>query len=1030
MAANSLELVQLAKLEAEVSTDGLTTRHIYQSPPIWGSGSVKKEVVWKRVSSIGSGGFGTVYREEAMTSEDTRGSFGWYETPSTILIAMEFVVHGDLHQYLGLPMPESEAQQIITQTLQALHFMHDLGYAHRDLKPQNLLVFNKAPRWHIKLADFGLSKRIVAEATSLRTSAGTPAFQAPEVLGFGSDDEDLSDDDEAQRSYTKGVDIWAVGVIAFLLLTGETPFPPSEPRVLKRYTKGKIAFPTQRLRQVSAHGCALIQGLLAPKAGNRPSIAASLNHSWLRGNYDLKDVSTTSQVSAASGRWTIKGDTSSVTHRDTSPRQSFSTHGHATGQAREERTITAREKKLAPEQIASEQEPRPPSRHDIAQDEQALTRLQSPRNGQPLSNEPERVVSLRRKGEYYDATSKISIPDIRTTTTNAEHDEAVQERIMSNGAHRIDRTTKKTSNWAPEKDVTTTKPGIVGGSGVLPPVPDIDKEARAHTNPDSSEPIRPFSRERKQVESLDREDSGYEVSARTAASGVSTIAGGTEHEEASEKRVAGDSDWRKAVLAKHMVDQNQEIESRSRPVGVRRTFDISPRMQDLGNRIRTPNGDISPTTSSPASVPERGHSMDDDGRKHTPRLATMAKRFYKDYRKRSSPKAQLIDSPEAGMLATVNHSHAASVSAAEFSKTPAALDPQLDDEFSGNLAGITDIECYALPSQDSTSKKKVIPLLLDKAKWTHERSSMNGRCAVFTTKSRVSEIVTESCVVDTTTGVIVWPLDDNVYRLHIAALSPDGQRLVLRDENVLSVVQQPIGALIWSTEELRFDDMDSPCCAYSPNGQQVLIPQASAVLFLDAANGKRIKQFRPFKGRQGREIDMCVVCSVESGRFVLGSRHGIFLVCDAKNGQVCQAVDFTATDRLSTVVCSQDGRWMTGVAGTTANVWSTSTGAGLEWLAEMKSSVIRSALSPDGIQVALVRTPSKVEIRDFTTGSLLRSLYLELEEKSAWSKVRLHSIAFSPNGRNLCLLVALPSGLRSRAMTNESWIWSLEARTG
>ncbi|KAK3678205.1 hypothetical protein LTR78_002301 [Recurvomyces mirabilis] len=239
-----MEIVQLAKLDAEGSSDGLTTRHKYRTTARWGYGSVEKEAVWKRVSAVGSGGFGTVYKEEAVSGEMVGAlravksiykpllrragtinyereleavarfsqqkanhlclpllsrpyelffvlSYGWYDTPNAVLVVMEFVQHGDLQQHLSSPLPEPEVQQIIRQTLQGLEYMHDLGYAHRDLKPQNMLVFSKAPHWRIKLADFGLNKRIVENATFLRTDAGTPAFKAPEIFGFACDDEGL-----------------------------------------------------------------------------------------------------------------------------------------------------------------------------------------------------------------------------------------------------------------------------------------------------------------------------------------------------------------------------------------------------------------------------------------------------------------------------------------------------------------------------------------------------------------------------------------------------------------------------------------------------------------------------------------------------------------------------------------------------------------------------------------------------------------------------------------------------------------------
>ena len=62
-------------------------------------------------------------------------SFGWYENPESVFVAMEYFLHGDLGNYLLPPLPEAEVQQIISQILEGLSFMSDNGFAHRDLKP-------------------------------------------------------------------------------------------------------------------------------------------------------------------------------------------------------------------------------------------------------------------------------------------------------------------------------------------------------------------------------------------------------------------------------------------------------------------------------------------------------------------------------------------------------------------------------------------------------------------------------------------------------------------------------------------------------------------------------------------------------------------------------------------------------------------------------------------------------------------------------------------------------------------------------
>jgi serine/threonine protein kinase len=62
-------------------------------------------------------------------------SFGWYENDAKVFIAMEYFPHGDLQSYLLSPIPEGEVKEIASQVLEGLAFMHDNGFAHRDLKP-------------------------------------------------------------------------------------------------------------------------------------------------------------------------------------------------------------------------------------------------------------------------------------------------------------------------------------------------------------------------------------------------------------------------------------------------------------------------------------------------------------------------------------------------------------------------------------------------------------------------------------------------------------------------------------------------------------------------------------------------------------------------------------------------------------------------------------------------------------------------------------------------------------------------------
>jgi WD40 repeat protein len=134
----------------------------------------------------------------------------------------------------------------------------------------------RGPDWWVKIADFGISKRATEGLTALRTITGTPAFTAPEVLGFIQ-----SSDRPEEDAYTNAVDIWSLSVVTFLVLTGETLF--KDQRRLGQYVTGSFKFPSHTLSayQVSEKGCEFVRSLMAPKPEDRPGVKECLQHSWL-----------------------------------------------------------------------------------------------------------------------------------------------------------------------------------------------------------------------------------------------------------------------------------------------------------------------------------------------------------------------------------------------------------------------------------------------------------------------------------------------------------------------------------------------------------------------------------------------------------------------------------------------------------------------------------------------------------------------------------------------------------------------------
>ncbi|KAG0721498.1 Calcium/calmodulin-dependent protein kinase type 1 [Chionoecetes opilio] len=125
---------------------------------------------------------------------------------------------------------EKDAADLIRQVLEAVDYMHEQGVVHRDLKPENLLYFAQDEDSKIMISDFGLSK--MEDSGIMATACGTPGYVAPEVL--------------AQKPYGKAVDVWSIGVIAYILLCGYPPFyDENDANLFAQILKGSRANATE-----------------------------------------------------------------------------------------------------------------------------------------------------------------------------------------------------------------------------------------------------------------------------------------------------------------------------------------------------------------------------------------------------------------------------------------------------------------------------------------------------------------------------------------------------------------------------------------------------------------------------------------------------------------------------------------------------------------------------------------------------------------------------------------------------------------
>ncbi|KAJ3574517.1 hypothetical protein NPX13_g4342 [Xylaria arbuscula] len=192
---------------------------------------------------------------------------------------MEYLNLGDLQNYLTEPLPEDDTRQITSQIVEGLNFMHEQRFAHRDLKPQNILVLRDRPDWWVKIADFGLSKRVEGN-TALRTQVGTMAYVAPEVLGIFTL-EDLALPRGTIPVYSMAVDIWSLGLMVYRMRTGQAAFEESQD--LSHFVILRRPLSKELLRSHGASdGCIkFIESCLVPSPQERPTVDKLVGDAWL-----------------------------------------------------------------------------------------------------------------------------------------------------------------------------------------------------------------------------------------------------------------------------------------------------------------------------------------------------------------------------------------------------------------------------------------------------------------------------------------------------------------------------------------------------------------------------------------------------------------------------------------------------------------------------------------------------------------------------------------------------------------------------
>jgi calcium/calmodulin-dependent protein kinase I len=165
---------------------------------------------------------------------------------------------------------EDEARRVVYDVSAALAHCHSLNVVHRDLKPENLLLSHPFghPQSRVQIADFGLAAAIWSGRGGMTTPCGTAGYVAPEVL--------------ERTPYGKEVDVWALGVITYILLCGFPPFHgDSDAEIFRQIRSCSFDYPDEYWEDVSDSACDLIDALLVHDTSSRLSAAQVSASEWV-----------------------------------------------------------------------------------------------------------------------------------------------------------------------------------------------------------------------------------------------------------------------------------------------------------------------------------------------------------------------------------------------------------------------------------------------------------------------------------------------------------------------------------------------------------------------------------------------------------------------------------------------------------------------------------------------------------------------------------------------------------------------------
>ena len=214
-----------------------------------------------------------------------------FENPDYLYIIMEYCSGGDLFSFLenrNFRLSEKKASTIIHKMSTAVYYMHSFGVAHRDLKPENVLMTSDDDNGDIRILDFGLSK-ILGPYEKCDEPYGTLTYCAPEII--------------VDEPYSKAVDLWSLGIMTYLMVSGKLPFNSEDENEIARqvvydepdYIRNPI------WKNITPECKDFIKRLLEKDQNKRMTIKQVLEHKWIK-MYDTNKYTDKRQSNGGEGK--------------------------------------------------------------------------------------------------------------------------------------------------------------------------------------------------------------------------------------------------------------------------------------------------------------------------------------------------------------------------------------------------------------------------------------------------------------------------------------------------------------------------------------------------------------------------------------------------------------------------------------------------------------------------------------------------------------------------------------------------------